>query len=87
MWEYKHEYVAIFCGFDDEGNDLWDALIPPEKRGNRPTCDYGWQVSLLDQLDRLGTDGWEVVSIPEGLVQGEAAGGFVLLKRLKRGGA
>ena len=83
MWEYKIDYVAIFPPqFSREQGTWQQALLPKDEQARYG--DYWWQKAIAEQLDKFGEQGWEVVSIPERLLEGEGVDDFVLLKRLKR---
>ena len=83
MWEYKIEYIAIFPPQFPQEQGTWrQALLPKEERGRYG--DFWWQKAVTEQLDKFGEQGWEVVSIPQKLIEGECLDGFVLLKRLNR---
>lgn len=83
MWEYKIDYVAIWPpNFAPERDDWDNALLPKEERARYG--DFCWQKAIVEQLSEFGKQGWEVVSIPERLLEGKGLDGFVLLKRLKQ---
>ena len=65
MWEYRMECLAA------HGHD----------RLAEGTFKYIFEVDIERQLNKLGEDGWEVVSISDGLIQGLEATGYTLLKR------
>lgn len=75
-WEYKSVYIAIIS---QDGSST-DKLVEQGYEFR-----YLWQELLQEELNRYGTYGWELVSIPEKLMEGEASDGFVIFKRLKVG--
>lgn len=81
MWEYKIDYVAIVPPLSEE--DSWQQKILPKEERTRYGI-YWWQKAIAEKLNEFGEQGWEVVSIPERLLEGEGVDGFILLKRLKR---
>ena len=80
MWEYKIEYIAIFHpdGSSGEKNKLLS------KQDKERYGDFWWQKELAAELEKVSKQGWEIVSIPERLLEGDGCDGYVLLKRLRK---
>jgi len=70
QWEYCVEYLA-HRGHDsgyDLGTKVFDKML--------------WQQDLEKTLNKFGSQGWELVSFPEGLLS-DCVDGFAVFKRPK----
>lgn len=76
QWEYKSEYIALLFSEGEAPEDL----IKPYGRPNL----YLWQKKLQDELNKHGSEGWELVSIDGGLFAGKIDF-FAVFKRQKEG--
>ena len=76
QWEYRSEFIALLYS-DNETPD--DFILP-----------YGgpitnlWQKKLLDALNKIGDEGWELVTISPEIISGESLCSFALFKRPKK---
>ena len=70
QWEYAVKYLA------HRGGDKRTPFTP----GTETRC--LWELDLEKALNKLGADGWEVVSFPGYLLRG-SVDGYALLKRKK----
>ena len=70
-WKYKSAFVAIIP--DERELDAFVDIT----RGGR----YVWQEILEKELAKYGELGWELVAIPESLLECNSLCGYVLFKR------
>lgn len=74
-WEYKTKFIALLF---NETEDAKDFIGHREKQFS-----YLWEKKLQAELNKIGDEGWEIVTIEAGLINGEAVCGYALLKRPK----
>lgn len=79
-WEYRSAYIGINL---PEGTDL-ETLFPGHEEENMVTgakMRY-WQECLEEELNKLGAEGWELISIyPSDICGGYCEDAYALLKR------
>lgn len=82
MWEYKIEHISLTI-FNEDGTvgdnqklifDETDSFYHHQR----------YEKELVEQLNKHGKQGWEVVFIPEELMTGESDFAYVLFKRTVR---
>ena len=78
-WEYRIEYLT-HSRTEDDGRSFVKRNFNQKVPGTN--VKYGQQ-DLIEMLNELGNDGWEVVSIGDRLLNCDGIDGYVLLKREK----
>lgn len=78
-WEYRHVFLRINL----PKRTHLETLLPGYQRDSMVTgakMRY-WQVCLEQELNKLGEEGWELVSIDDSLRKGNTEDGYALFKR------
>ena len=80
MYEYNIIYLTTGINYPN-GNEN---VIPLEKRNEyikELDISHYWQLDLIEQLNCLSDKGWELVQMPENMINGCACDGFGVFRR------